>query len=642
MPDTPRNLTWRVVLFGLILLALANVWIRFASLITFGANIDNSVPPAPAMAAILLVLGLNKLAHGVSRRLALRQGEILCLYAVLLIGVPLTSLGIVRPFLPSITALQYFATPENDFGRLAADLPHWLAPQGSAVIQQYYEGAPDERVPWSAWTTPLGAWTLLFAAFFVVLLGLASLLRHQWSDRDRLTFPLVTFNLELTGVEKTAEGVAFLGSPLMWVGFALAFLYNAGNVANALNPGVKALGQVYDLGQFLTEHPWDALRPLVIYYRPEFVGLGYFVPLEILFSTWLFYGLIRVESLLGRMTGWEPAGFPFEARQGLGGYLGMALVLLYMARGSLARMGNASAEGRRPLLALLAVPVGLVVIVAWCSAAGMSAGLAALYFAAMLLVAVTFSRIRGETGTPSNWAFPFGEAKRGLLELTGSGAWGTPTHMGSLTIFSVLNFLSRGYFPSLMAYQMENLEMARRGGVRLSEMTGALFVGLIGGLAAAYVMHLQAFYQYGANVLEGGTTGGGYRTQMAVQEFDLLSGLAREPSPPQVVASIFGGLGGVLTVALALLRFRFLRLPLHPLGFCLATSYGYLMWGSFALVWAVKALVVRLGGARLYRRLAPLFLGIAFGHFFTAGILWGAFSIFLPKEMFRNLHIDIS
>ena len=73
----------------------------------------------------------------------------------------------------------------------------------------------------------------------------------------------------------------------------------------------------------------------------------------------------------------------------------------------------------------------------------------------------------------------------------------------------------------------------------------------------------------------------------------------------------------------------------------MATSYGYLMWGSFFLVWVVKALVVRLGGARLYRRLAPLFLGIAFGHFFTAGILWGAFSIFLPREMFRNLHIDI-
>ena len=65
------------------------------------------------------------------------------------------------------------------------------------------------------------------------------------------------------------------------------------------------------------------------------------------------------------------------------------------------------------------------------------------------------------------------------------------------------------------------------------------------------------------------------------------------------------------------------------------------MWGSFLAVWVVKVLVVKLGGARLYRRLSPLFLGIAFGHFFTAGILWGACSIFLPQERFRNLHIDI-
>lgn len=57
-----------------------------------------------------------------------------------------------------------------------------------------------------------------------------------------------------------------------------------------------------------------------------------------------------------------------------------------------------------------------------------------------------------------------------------------------------------------------------------------------------------------------------------------------------------------------------------------------MLWGSFLAAW--------LGGARLYRRPAPLFLGIAFGHFFTAGVLWGACSLFLPQQHRRSLHLD--
>ena len=94
-------------------------------------------------------------------------------------------------------------------------------------------------------------------------------------------------------------------------------------------------------------------------------------------------------------------------------------------------------------------------------------------------------------------------------------------------------------------------------------------------------------------------------------------------------------------VLLSVLRHHVLRLPVHPLGYALATSYGYLLWGPFFTVWLVKSLVVKLGGARAYRRLVPLFLGIAFGHLFVAGLLWGAFGALLPGELYRRLHIDI-
>ncbi|MBM3497075.1 MAG: hypothetical protein FJX74_00230 [Armatimonadetes bacterium] len=40
------------------------------------------------------------------------------------------------------------------------------------------------------------------------------------------------------------------------------------------------------------------------------------------------------------------------------------------------------------------------------------------------------------------------------------------------------------------------------------------------------------------------------------------------------------------------------------------------------MAWFAKVLILRLGGARLYRTAAPIFLGLAVGHFIVAGALW--------------------
>ena len=76
-----------------------------------------------------------------------------------------------------------------------------------------------------------------------------------------------------------------------------------------------------------------------------------------------------------------------------------------------------------------------------------------------------------------------------------------------------------------------------------------------------------------------------------------------------------------------LLRQRFVWWPLHPIGF-LAASAGVMRyaWLSVLIVWAVKFMVVRYGGARVYGKLRPFFLGLLFGHVFTLGA-WSVFDV---------------
>jgi len=97
----------------------------------------------------------------------------------------------------------------------------------------------------------------------------------------------------------------------------------------------------------------------------------------------------------------------------------------------------------------------------------------------------------------------------------------------------------------------------------------------------------------------------------------------------------------VLTLALTVTRFFVLRFPLHPLGYLIATAYRNEcpLWGPFFVVWVLKSLILRLGGVRLYKQLIPTFLGLALGHFFCGGLVWGNITPFVPQDIARRYWI---
>ena len=82
----------------------------------------------------------------------------------------------------------------------------------------------------------------------------------------------------------------------------------------------------------------------------------------------------------------------------------------------------------------------------------------------------------------------------------------------------------------------------------------------------------------------------------------------------------------LFTLGLVALRQAFPRSPLHPLGFVMTTSYGYAYWGSYLFTWAVKAIVLRIGGVRLYHQLAPVFVGLVLGQVFALSVIWPIFA----------------
>jgi hypothetical protein len=92
----------------------------------------------------------------------------------------------------------------------------------------------------------------------------------------------------------------------------------------------------------------------------------------------------------------------------------------------------------------------------------------------------------------------------------------------------------------------------------------------------------------------------------------------------RVYATVFGA---AFMILLAVMRSRFLWWPFHPIGFPFAVmpAMQERLWLSVAIGWLLKAVILRYGGAVLFRKLKPFFYGLIIGTFVTAGA-WYVFN----------------
>ena len=92
------------------------------------------------------------------------------------------------------------------------------------------------------------------------------------------------------------------------------------------------------------------------------------------------------------------------------------------------------------------------------------------------------------------------------------------------------------------------------------------------------------------------------------------------PTGPDGAGWLWTGGGALLMGALILARNHWAWWPLHPIGF--AASMGWVMdqiWLSILLAWLIKTLALRFGGASLYSKTVPFFLGLALGQIVVGG-----------------------
>ena len=619
--DVPaERIRLRAVVLGLLLIPAIGRWLFEGEMVRY-TFATWTAPFYNAIYVLFLVTLANLLVRKLFGRAPLNRLEMLCIYVMVSVASALLSTDLVGILITLMGFPFRFATPSNQWDTLFKDaLPRWLMVTDPVALKGFYEGG-STIYNWtniSAWLAPSLWWMLFIAAMFVAFLSLTVLLRKQWADAERLTFPIVQMPMAM------AESPdRFFRDRLMWIGFAIAGGITLINGIHYLHPSFPEIAirrRDFDL---FPARPWDLMNPVRVSFYFFAITLGFLMPLDLSVSCWVFYLLYSLERVSAAAVGLDPgSGAPYTTDQAFGAYMAIAVFALWGSRVHLANAfraafargpGGDEDEPARYRTAFLGLVLSLIVMTVFAHAAGMSAGVAALFVLILMLLAIVVTRIRCELGFP-------------VHDMHEMGPWAVMTRMRgpdsfppqTLGAFALFYWSSRVFRSHPMPHQMEGLKLAGGRGAPGRGMFCAILIAGLFAIPVCFWLYLEGLYRLGAGTARIGTWGLGYGWEI----FPTLESWLINPERPLVARWIATGVGAAISVALTITRSRVVGFPLHPLGYAVANSWGvFNLWLPITIGSVCKAIVLKAAGLRMYRRAVLFFFGLMLGEF-VVGCSW--------------------
>jgi hypothetical protein len=363
---------------------------------------------------------------------------------------------------------------------------------------------PGEAIPWAAWAGPYARFALALLLFFGILFALCGLLRRQWADRERLVFPLTQLPQEMVAGLGGPAVKPFLYDKVAWWGIGVCFAIHSWNALGDYTPLIPQLPMRNILNGYLTEPPWCAFMPVWTHLYPSVIGLSYLVSLEITFSIWFYWVVLKLGYLGAVQTGLGSWGGDFTNQgffvdQGNGALYGLALGVFWLARSEL-KDSFLQAIGVRPAdhdpgdvsPQVLWAALGLCCIgsVVWLMTFGIQPRYA-LLIVLLLIIAVTgLTRLSCEGGLfwMKMYAFP--------VHLVSAAA--TPSVLGA-TQFVRLTLWDRvmvgDWFRVLfMPTVMNSIHLASRTGLRRRSVFAGMAAAVVLALVVSFFSFLHTAY----------------------------------------------------------------------------------------------------------------------------------------------------
>jgi uncharacterized protein DUF6785 len=420
-PGPRRGVTFRAILIGLLLIPLNTYWVIYVEGIRHWNHATAMSLFWNTIFCLFLLVLLNLLLKRYLPRFAFGQGEFITIYAMITLATALAghdSLQLGYPIMYMQFLSNTLAVGRVDTREL---YPEWLTVREPDIIQALETGGTTlyQRPEYiQAWLGPVLWWCCFIAAIGLVMICMNVIIRKQWTENEKLSFPIVQLPLAMTHEGGTVE---FFRYKPLWYGFLLGAgidLFNGLHFYYPFVPGfvVRHDAPELNIGSKFTDFPWTAIpRALGVPLYPFLIAIGYFLPLDLSFSIWFFFllklGMLVLSAAAGFQPG-QPKNPPFLNEQSWGAWAAIFAYVMWISRGHLARvlrtalhMPRGEDDSREPMsyrAAFLGIIAGCAFLYWFCLRAGMTPTVIVLFFLIYFILSIAITRIRAELGPPAH------------------------------------------------------------------------------------------------------------------------------------------------------------------------------------------------------------------------------------------------
>ena len=335
-PKTPRKysfgVTWRAVLIGLLLIPINSYWIFMTEIIRYLGHPTTISLFYSSIFILLIFVGINALLRRYKPNWMFSQGELITIYVMVNLGAAMIGHDQIQILVSLMPYATFFSNPTNNWDKLfARDLPDWLTVKDPVASRNFYLGNSSlyDPVNFGPWIAPVLWWAAFTVVLVAMFLCMNVLLRKQWTEREKLSYPLVQLPLDMA-----AEGSPIFKDKLLWYGLLLAVAIDLVNGLHVLYPSVPQLGiKMGDQSAMFTTRPWNFIGWLPTQFYPFGIGLGMLLPVDLLFSCWFFFWVWKAQNVMTAALGLETIrGMPFTGEQSFGAYMGICVFAILVSR----------------------------------------------------------------------------------------------------------------------------------------------------------------------------------------------------------------------------------------------------------------------------------------------------------------------
>ena len=622
--------------------------IALASFLTVGLNalipythhymhtislVESMMPMGVLMPFFLLIFVVNPVLKLFGKGLQLEPWELLLVFSVSYVSVHINEL--LGRVLATYAVMHYMGSPENLWAEYAYGVvqPWMVVEDAGDRLAWFYEGLPrTESLPWSIWIRPTFWWLSFLGAIGVGCLAFGTIIRRQWVEQERLTFPFAQVAEELAETAGPKGFPQYMRESLFWIGFSVPAFLVLWYIGGYFYPGWPSIhigieNRTIRLGRYMP----------FLHTRINFliIAFAYFTDLQVLLSIWVFWVLtwmqIGITNRLGVVEG--VGDFAGVMQQVMGGFIVFCVWGLWTARDHLKDVFR-HAFGKGPPMddrtelmsyrsAVFLFLGACVYMLLWLTKAGLNPALSAIVVVFWFVFYVGFAKVIAMTGLVFTQSPAQGWS---ILQLAPPDSLGG----GSIAVRQIIGSMMQNG----KCFAMPSAAYAARIGAPMGDRARTLgrtaLAAFLLSLVAAAVSTIWLGYQ------DGAFNFGSYMFREAAPRYfngivTAIRDIGKETHYGTRLA--FTMWGAFVVSVMTFCQYRFTWWPLHPVGYTLVPFYSTrTAIVSVFLTWMVKVIILRVGGISLYRRGVPLFIGCIVGYTFALMISMIVDLIWFPGQ----------